>query len=124
SATHWRVRDAPEVAVAGTAVIASARGRSSAGARELLAAAALLGHPGGALDLATDVAHRLHGAHPRDLVEVVDRRRRRCEPLERVALPGIRAGDPPVVKAPGDVEDGHQDPETEDEGSDRRDQVV
>jgi hypothetical protein len=42
--------------------------------------------------LAADVLHRLNAAHTRDDVEVVGRRRRAGEPLERVALPGVGAG--------------------------------
>src|SRR5215208_2313308 len=42
--------------------------------------------------LAADVLHRLDAAHARDRVEVVRRRRRGREPLERVAVPGIVAG--------------------------------
>src|SRR3954468_7804708 len=44
-------------------------------------------------DLAPDVLHRLDRPDARDQVEVVDGRRRRGEPLERVGLPRVRAGD-------------------------------
>src|SRR5262245_38930773 len=50
-----------------------------------------------ALDLAPDVLHRLHRAHARHHVEVVLRRRRGHEPLERVGLPRVRPGDRAVL---------------------------
>src|SRR5512132_1973184 len=65
--------------------------------------------------LAADVLHRLDTADARDHVEVVGRRRRRGEPLERVALPGVVAGLAAVLDAPEHVDDGHEHAHAEDE---------
>src|ERR1700749_323302 len=90
---------------------------------ELLAAAGYLHEAGFALDLSTDVAHRLDGAYPRNDVEIVDRRGRRREPLQRVALPRVGPGQLAALEVDHDVGDGHEDPDGEDVGADRRDQV-
>src|SRR5579875_3049869 len=68
-------------------------GLTPLGARELLRSAGLLQAPGLGLYLEANVAHRLDRAHARDHVEVVDRRWRGREPLERVCLPRVGARD-------------------------------
>src|SRR4051812_50078746 len=57
------------------------------------------------LDLAADVLHRLDRAHARDHVEVVLRRRRGGEPLERVGLPRVRAGERALLDRADDGDD-------------------
>ena len=79
---------------------------------------------GAALDLAADVLHRLERAHARDHVEVVLRRRRGREPLQRVALPRVGAGDGAARQRAHDVDDRDEHAGAEDEGADRRDLVV
>src|SRR3954467_3828674 len=93
-------------------------------ALQWLSGAVALLDAGALLDLAADVLHRLHRAHARDHVEVVDRRRRGGEPLQGVALPRVGAREPAALAASYDVEDGDQDARGEDERADRRDQVV
>src|SRR4051812_49946949 len=76
-------------------------GHRSAGLVALLDAGLLL-------DLAADVLHRLDRAHARDHVEVVLRRRRGGEPLERVRLPRIGPRDPALLDRAHDVDDRQQ----------------
>src|SRR4051812_38270869 len=72
----------------------------------------------------TDVAQRLVAPHVRDDVEVVGRGRRRREPLERLAAPGIVAGPDAAARREIGVDERQYDADGEDEGADRRDQVV
>src|SRR5262249_23750568 len=75
-------------------------------------------------DRLADVPERACAAHVREDVEVVRLGRREGEPLERVAAPGVVPGRWAGIAAEDRVRQGHHDPGDEDEGSDRRDQVV
>src|SRR5438874_4603815 len=110
----WSATCAPELLTAGL----------SACRHEPLAAAGLLGDARLALDLAPDVAHRLDRAYARDHVEVVRGRGGGSEPLERVALPRVRASDRADLEAARHVHDRHQHTRAKDKCADRGDEVV